>query len=79
MNVTVSLDEDVVKRVREIAVERDTTVTGLVREYLTNLALTGSVGRRKSRERRALERSFEKHQFKIGKRTWNRANLHARA
>ena len=79
MNVTVSLDEDVVKRVREIAVERDTTVTGLVREYLTNLAQTESAGRRKDRERRTLERSFEKHQFKVGKRTWTRADLHARS
>jgi len=79
MNVTVSLDEELVKRVREIAVERDTTVTGLVREYLKSLALAESAGGRKGRERRALEDSFEKFQFKVGKRTWNRADLHARA
>lgn len=79
MNVTVSLDEELVNRVRKIAVERDTTVTDLVREYLKNLALGESGGDRKRRERRALERSFEKYQFKVGKRTWNRADLHARS
>lgn len=79
MNVTVSLDEELVKRVRKIAVERDTTVTGLVREYLKTLALAGSGGDRKRREQRDLERSFENYQFKVGKRTWTRADLHARS
>ena len=34
MNITLSLDEEVVKQVRKIAIERDTTLTGLVRAYL---------------------------------------------
>jgi len=38
MNITLSLDERLVKEVRKIAVERDTTLTGLVREYLEKLA-----------------------------------------
>ena len=38
MNVTLSLDDKLVKEVRKIAVERDTTLTGLVREYLEKLA-----------------------------------------
>jgi hypothetical protein len=36
MNITLSLDEKTVKEVRKIAIERDTTLTGLVREYLEN-------------------------------------------
>ena len=34
MNITLSLDDKLVKGVRKIAVERDTTLTGLVRAYL---------------------------------------------
>ncbi|HXP23034.1 MAG TPA: hypothetical protein VN807_02800 [Candidatus Sulfotelmatobacter sp.] len=36
MNFTLSLDEKLVKEVRKMVVERDTTLTGLVREYLEN-------------------------------------------
>jgi len=38
MNITLSLDDDLVKEVRKIAVERDTTLTGLVRSYLQEIA-----------------------------------------
>ena len=37
-NITLAIDEQVLKRVRRIAAERDTTVNGLVRDYLTKLA-----------------------------------------
>ena len=32
MNITLSVDDELVKEVRKIAVERDTTLTGLVRD-----------------------------------------------
>jgi predicted transcriptional regulator len=79
MNVTLSLDDELVKKVRKIAVERDTTLTGIVREYLENLAVEDSASGRKRREREALERSFKRFQFKVGKRTWKRADLYARS
>lgn len=41
----------------------------LLRQYLHLL--------RKLRERKALERSFEKHSFHMGKRTWTRADLYS--
>jgi hypothetical protein len=65
--------------VRKIAVERDTTLTGIVRGYLETLAVEDAASGRKRREREALERSFERFQFKIGKRTWKRADLYARS
>lgn len=79
MNVTLSLEDDLVKEVRKIAVEQDTTFTGLVRDYLQKLALENTSGGRKRREREALERSFDQFQFKVGKRTWKREDLHARS
>jgi hypothetical protein len=79
VNVTLSLDEDLVKKVRKIAVARDTTLTGLVREYLEKVAAENAAAGRKRRERQALERSFERVRIKVGKPAWTRADLHARS
>jgi hypothetical protein len=79
MNITLSLDEKLVKDLRKIAVDRDTTLTGLVREYLEHLAADNAASGRKRREREALERSFKQFQFRIGKRTWKREDLYARS
>ena len=78
MNVTLTLDDDLVKEVRKIAVERDTTLTGLVRAYLQEIAAEHAKSGRKRRELEALERSFEKFQFRMGKRTWKREDLYER-
>jgi hypothetical protein len=78
MNVTLSLEDDLVKEVRKIAVERDTTLTGLVRSYLQDLAAEHAKSGRKRRELEALRESFEKFQFRMGKRTWKREDLHER-
>jgi uncharacterized protein DUF6364 len=79
MNITLSLDDELVKRVRKIAVDHDTTLTGLVRDYLTRLATEDSSSGRKRREREALQRSFERFSSNIGKRTWKREDLYDRS
>jgi len=58
--------------------ERDTTLTGLVREYLEKLVTDHAASGHKRRQRENLEHTFEKFRFKIGKRTWNQADLYAR-
>jgi len=77
MKVTFSLDDELVREVNKIAVERDTTLTGLVRSYLEQLAAENAASRRKRRE--TLDRTFDRHQFAIGKPTWTRAELHDRS
>ena len=79
MNVTLSLDDELVKEVRKIATERDTTLTGIVRDHLEKLAAEHAASGRKRRERAALERSFERFRFTAGRRTWKRGDLYARA
>jgi hypothetical protein len=79
MNITLSLPEELVKRVRKIAIDKDTTLTGLVRDYLIELAKKDSVSGRRRREREALEHSFEQFQFRVGKRIWKRADLYDRS
>ena len=79
MNITLSLDEKLIKSVRKIAVERDTTLTGLVRAYLEQLAREQASAGRKRREREALEQSFAQFKLKAGKKTWRREDLYARS
>ena len=79
MNITLSLDTELVKKLRKIAVERDTTLTGMVREYLENIAAEEGARGRKRRERERLERTFEEFKFRIGKRTWKRQDLYVRS
>ena len=44
-------DDEIVKKVRKIAIERDTTLTGLVRDYLKHLAVEDAASGRRRRER----------------------------
>lgn len=79
MKVTLSLEGNLVKKVHKITVERDTTLTGMVRAYLTEVAAEDAASGRKRRERQALDRTFQQVRVKAGKQTWTRADLHARS
>lgn len=81
MNITLSLDDKLVKEIKKLAVDRDTTLTGLVREYLEKLAAENATSGRKRRELEAVERSFKQFSRKLdyGKRTWKREDLYVRS
>ncbi len=79
MNITLTLDDKLVKEVRKIAADRDTTLTGLVRAYLEQVAEENAKSGRRKRELEALERSFERFQFELGKKTWRREDLYDRS
>lgn len=78
MKVTLSLDRDLVKRIRKIALNRGTTLTELIHEHLAELVKQYPDTGRKRSEQDALQRSFLKFSFKVGKRSWKRVDLHAR-
>ncbi|PYV84189.1 MAG: hypothetical protein DMG93_05805 [Acidobacteria bacterium] len=79
MNITLSLDEKLVKELRKLAVDRDTTLTGLVRDYLEKVAAENTTSGRKRREIEALRRTFEQFHRKLGPRTWKREDLYERS
>ncbi|MCX6636965.1 MAG: DUF6364 family protein [Acidobacteria bacterium] len=79
MNVTLSLDDELVRKVRKIAVDRGTTLTSMIRQHLEQVAAQDGAAVRKRRERETLDRSFERLHFKASKRTWKRADLHERS
>ncbi len=37
-NITLSVDNTIIQKVRKIAVDKNTTMTAMIRDYLTNLA-----------------------------------------
>lgn len=74
-NITLSVDEAVIRTVRLYAAERGSSVNALVREYLTNLA------KREDRARGARKRIrelSEQSTARIGPRSWTREDLHER-
>jgi len=74
-NITLSVDENVLAAVRRLAAERDSTVNGLVRDYLTNLAAHKS---RADRARARLRQLSAQSQGRLGRKTWSRDDLHDR-
>ena len=76
MNITLNIDEDIVRKVRKIAIDKDTTLTAMVRDYLTWLADSDAA---EQRERlRLLEDSFARLSRGMGQRNWTREDLYDR-
>jgi len=74
-NITLSVDEKVLKAVRRYAAERDSSVNRLVREFLR------SVSEREDRARNARLRIQElsrRSTARVGVKTWDREGLHDR-
>lgn len=72
-NLTLSIDEEVLTLARRYAVERDSSVNALVREFLTGIA------RREDRARQArarLRELSERSSARIGSASWTRDQLH---
>ena len=64
------------KKVRKIAIDKDTTLTAMVRDYLTRVASTDVTTRRDTVAK--LRDSFRKLSRDMGPRDWTREDLHAR-
>jgi uncharacterized protein DUF6364 len=75
-NITMTLDDEVIKKVKRIAVEKNTTLTGLVRDYLTGIA------RREDQRREdviaQLSQIMNSSNMEVGEITLTRDNLHER-
>ena len=76
MNITLSIDEELVRKVRKVAIDRGTTLTQMVRDYLTLAARRDEL--EKQHALVELEASFEECTGRMGPRTWTRDELHER-
>ena len=75
-NLTLSVDAETIKKVRKIAIEKDTTLTAMVRSFLN------SVAQRNDFERKAavgkLKASFNVLSRDMGPRKWTRESVYER-
>ena len=78
MNVTLSLDDKLVKQIRKIAVDLDTSLTRMIRAYLERVVEEHAASGKQRRQREDLERTFKEYQFRSGSRRWTREELHER-
>ena len=76
MRITVNIDEEIVRRVRKIAIDKDTTLTAMVRDYLTSVAGRDAATRKADADK--LMKTLEKVNRDIGPRTWTREDLYDR-
>ena len=74
-NITLSVDEKVLDAARRYAAARNTSVNGIVRQYLTSLAARED---RAGKARRRLQKLSDRSTARVGKRTWSRDDLHGR-
>lgn len=74
-NVTLAIDESLLREARRIAADRGTTLNAMIREFLEEVA------ERESKAVRARERIIElcrDTRAEVGPRTWTREDLHER-
>jgi hypothetical protein len=74
-NITLSVDEAVLDKVRRIAADQKTTVNALVREYLTSVA---SREDRWAEAVRQMEVLAAQSKMVVGSRNWMRDDIHER-
>jgi hypothetical protein len=75
-NVTMSIDEELLRKAQLLAVERNTNISELFRSYLTDL--TAREENRRGFVADELDRLFEKSQAASGGGSWTRGSLHER-
>jgi hypothetical protein len=74
-NLTLTLDENLLRAARKVALDRNSSVNQLVREYLDRLV--------REQDQRAnamanLEEIFQTTHVRVGRRNWTREDLHER-
>lgn len=75
-NITMSVDEKLIKKARKVAIERGTSLTGMVREFLTEVAHRDEA--QKKAAVRKLKNIFTKNSIDLSNKSWNREDLHER-
>jgi len=75
-NITLSVDDEVIKKVRKIAIDKDTTLTQMVRDYLHSVAEREVSVKRKALQE--LERTFEQYSGSLGPMNWTRDDWYER-
>jgi hypothetical protein len=74
-NLTLTIDEELIRTARKVALDRNTSVNNLVRGFLESLVSESGEQRAAMIE---LEDFFRQKPFAVGTKNWTRAELHER-
>jgi len=74
-NLTITLDEQLLRDARKLAVDRNTSVNQLIRDFLFRLV---SEQNRQQAALADIEEIFRTARISIGDRSWTREDLHDR-
>ena len=74
-NVTLALDEALLRDARRIAADRSTTLNAMIREFLKDLAERESQA---AQARRRIVELCRSSHAEVGPRTWDRDEIHER-
>ncbi len=75
-NITLSVDDEVIRKVRKVAIDKNTTLTQLVRDFLESECARSDTA--KEQALGELEESFASLSRDMGGRRWTRDELHER-
>ena len=75
-NITLSVNDEVIKKVRKIAISQDTTMTAMIRDFLQTVAKREDF--EKTQKITLLENSFKVLGRDMGTHTWTREDLYDR-
>jgi hypothetical protein len=75
-NITLSIDEEIIKKVRKYAVDKNTTLTSMVRAYLKSVALHDAQEKKIAFQK--LSDSFQTFSRDMGARKWKREDVYDR-
>ena len=74
-NVTIALDESLLREARRVAADRGTTLNAMLREFLVELTERESEA---VKARRRIVELCRRSRAEVGPRTWSREELHER-
>jgi hypothetical protein len=74
-NLTLTLDENLLRAARKEAIDRNTSVNDLIRDFLARLVRETDPHQDALAQ---LDEIFRTNRIRVGRRTWKREDLHAR-
>ena len=75
-NITMSIDEKLLKRARKAAIDKNKSLNSLIKEYLEYLAENEESNKNKIAKK--LQLIFNKSTAVVGEKKWSRENLYER-
>ncbi len=75
-NITITVNDDLLRKARKVAVEKDTTLTAMIRRFLVTVAQ--SEESKKNSSISHLRASFNRLSRDMGRRKWKREELYDR-